>query len=70
MMPVVEAIFTTSSAGEPMVRHERIEAIAGKGLSGDRYERGTGFYSDGQDGRQLTLIERKTSNSSTQAGSS
>src|SRR5206468_2302290 len=32
-------------------------AIAGRGLEGDRYFLETGFYSDGRDGRQLTLIE-------------
>jgi MOSC domain-containing protein YiiM len=53
----VEAIFTAPSASAPMVCHERIRAIAGVGLEGDRYTLGTGFYSDGQDGRQLTLIE-------------
>jgi MOSC domain-containing protein YiiM len=53
----VEAIFTAPNASAPMVCHERIRAIAGKGLEGDRYTLGTGFYSDGQDGRQLTLIE-------------
>ena len=40
-----------------MISHQKIKAIAGKGLDGDRYTLGTGFYSDGQDGRQLTLIE-------------
>lgn len=53
----VEAIFTTPAAGQPMIAHDRIGAIAGQGLEGDRYTLGTGFYSDGQDGRQLTLIE-------------
>lgn len=53
----IEAIFTAPEAGAPMVRHERISAIAGEGLAGDRYLLGTGFYSDGTDGRQLTLIE-------------
>ena len=53
----VEAIFTTTAASEPMIAHRKIRAIAGKGLDGDRYTLGTGFYSDGQDGRQLTLIE-------------
>ncbi len=53
----VESIFTTTAASEPMVAHDRIRALAGTGLEGDRYALGTGFYSDGQDGRQLTLIE-------------
>ncbi|MEZ4573041.1 MAG: hypothetical protein R2849_22515 [Thermomicrobiales bacterium] len=53
----IEAIFTAPAASEPMIQHERIRAIAGQGLDGDRYTLGTGFYSDGQEGRQLTLIE-------------
>lgn len=53
----VEAIFTTPAASEPMIAHTRINAIAGQGLEGDRYALGIGFYSDGQEGRQLTLIE-------------
>jgi MOSC domain-containing protein YiiM len=53
----VEAIFTTTAASQPMISHERIAAIAGRGLEGDRYALGVGFYSDGQDGRQVTLIE-------------
>jgi len=53
----VEGIFTTTAASEPMRTHEQIRALAGAGLEGDRYVLSTGFYSDGQDGRQLTLIE-------------
>jgi MOSC domain-containing protein YiiM len=53
----VEAIFTTAAAGQPMDAHDEIRALAGEGLACDRYVLGTGFYSDGQDGRQLTLIE-------------
>lgn len=53
----VEAIFTTPAASEPMIEHREIEAIAGKGLEGDRYTLGVGYYSDGQEGWQLTLIE-------------
>jgi MOSC domain-containing protein YiiM len=53
----VEGIFITSAAGQPMLSLDRVRAIAAVGLEGDRYALGTGFYSDGQDGRQLTLIE-------------
>lgn len=53
----VEGIFVTTAAGQPMAALETARAIAGLGLEGDRYALGTGFYSDGQDGRQLTLIE-------------
>jgi len=53
----VEGIFITTAAFQPMIPLETARAIAGTGLNGDRYALGTGFYSDGQDGRQLTLIE-------------
>ena len=59
-MARIEGIFTTTAAGEPMIEHRSIRAIAGKGLEGDRYVLETGFYSDGNDGRQLTLIERES----------
>jgi MOSC domain-containing protein YiiM len=59
-MARIEGIYTTTAAGEPMIEHQSIRAIAGKGLEGDRYVLETGFYSDGQDGRQLTLIERES----------
>jgi MOSC domain-containing protein YiiM len=59
-MGQVEGIFTTPAAGEPMVEHQLIQAIAGKGLEDDRYLLETGFYSDGKDGRQLTLVERES----------
>lgn len=56
----VEAIYVTSSAGEAMRSIGEAEAIAGQGLTGDRYLTGRGYYS-GQPspggGRQLTLIE-------------
>lgn len=56
----VEAIYITSSAGEPMRPLSEAEAIAGRGLAGDRYLEGTGYYSDRPlvDGsREITLIE-------------
>ena len=40
----VEAIYITSSAGEPMQPLSEAEAIAGRGLAGDRYLEGTGYY--------------------------
>jgi MOSC domain-containing protein YiiM len=53
----VEGIFITTAAFQPMITLESARAIAGTGIDGDRYALGVGFYSDGQDGRQLTLIE-------------
>lgn len=53
----IEGIFVTTAAGEPMIALGEARAVAGTGLEGDRYALGLGFYSDGQTGRQLTLIE-------------
>lgn len=53
----VEGIFVTTAAFQPMIPLETARAITGTGLEGDRYASGVGFYSDGQTGRQLTLIE-------------
>lgn len=53
-------IFTTSAASEPMVGHQAAEAIAGRGLAGDRYALGVGFYSNNPTtagARELTLID-------------
>jgi MOSC domain-containing protein YiiM len=55
-MGQVEGIFITTAAGEPMQALTEAQALAGAGLAGDRYVLGTGFYSDGNTGRQLTLI--------------
>lgn len=60
LLGTVEAIYTTPSAGEAMEPQTEAEAIPGQGIEGDRYLKGTGYYSkrplpDG--GRQITLIE-------------
>jgi MOSC domain-containing protein YiiM len=52
----IEGLFITAAAGEPMQALVEAQALAGAGLAGDRYVLGTGFYSDGNTGRQLTLI--------------
>lgn len=59
-MARVEGIFITNAASEPMTQLQTAKAVAGKGLEGDRYYLETGFYSDGADGRQLTLIEQES----------
>jgi MOSC domain-containing protein YiiM len=51
----VEAIFITACGGEPMTRVTEIEAIAGRGLAGDRYLQRTGYWT-GVDECQVTLI--------------
>jgi MOSC domain-containing protein YiiM len=56
----VEHIYITGSERVPMRRVEWVRAIAGKGLEGDRYLLGTGYYSGrayADEGRHATLIE-------------
>lgn len=54
----VEALHIANAEGRPMRAMNRVRAIAGVGLEGDRYERATGRYSgDGRDDRHVTLIE-------------
>ena len=55
---VVVSIHTTGAASEPMQTVAEARAVAGKGLDGDRYFLGTGYYSKKPGtGRALTLIE-------------
>jgi MOSC domain-containing protein YiiM len=55
---VVEGIFIAAAGGEPMEPRERIRAIAGVGLEGDRYAQRIGRYShDHKVDRDVTLIE-------------
>ena len=54
----VEAIHVTSAGSAPMRSVERVRAIAGVGLEGDRYATGAGHYSgDPKVDRHVTLIE-------------
>jgi MOSC domain-containing protein YiiM len=53
---VVERIFTTAKGGEPMRSVAEIEAIAGRGLKGDRYLERTGYWTS-VDECEVTLIE-------------
>lgn len=54
----VIGIFTAPASGAPMVALERAEVVAGRGLVGDRYFTGDGYYSQVPPltGRRLTLI--------------
>lgn len=55
----VVAIHITDSAGQPMRALESAVALTGKGLQGDRYANGVGFYSQvptDPGARELTLI--------------
>jgi hypothetical protein len=53
----VAAILTAADAEGPLVRVERVEAVAGRGLEGDRYYDGRGTFSGPGRGYQLTLVE-------------
>lgn len=54
---LIEGIFSAPEASAPMLALDVARVVAGRGIEGDRYFLGTGFYSDGSDGRQITLIE-------------
>lgn len=51
----VEALWIAAADSAPMQRREAVEAVSG-GLDGDRYQRGTGYYSP-YDVCEVTLIE-------------
>jgi hypothetical protein len=53
----VEAVLIAPEAELPLVRVEQAEAVAGKGLEGDRYHRGRGTFSGPGRGYELTLVE-------------
>jgi len=55
MTGTVERIWVTEAEGEPMDAVDGVRAVPG-GLEGDRYRRGTGYYS-GFDECEVTLIE-------------
>lgn len=54
---VLEGIFVSPSAGEPTRSLERVRALAGQGLEGDRHVTGDGTFPSGLPGSALTLIE-------------
>lgn len=53
----VEGILTSPDAESPLVRVDEVEALAGRGLRGDRYCDGRGTFSAPGPGYQLTLVE-------------
>ncbi|WP_226023476.1 MOSC domain-containing protein [Halomicrobium salinisoli] len=55
-MPTVQQIWTAPAAGEPMEARESVAAVRDGGLRGDRYFRGTGYYSP-FDVCQVTLVD-------------
>ena len=58
----VVSIHISRAAGQPMDTVPEARAVTGRGLEGDRYFLGTGYYSGkpGEGGRELTLIEIET----------
>ena len=57
---MVASIFTSSETTAPVISHQSIEAIAEKGLLGDRYATGKGFYTGVVEwDAHVTLIEEE-----------
>ena len=50
-------LLTAPDAESPLARVEQAEAVAGRGLEGDRYYDGRGTFSGPGHGYQLTLVE-------------
>jgi MOSC domain-containing protein YiiM len=53
----VEAVLVAPDAELPLVRVEQADAVAGKGLDGDRYHDGRGTFNGPGRGYELTLVE-------------
>lgn len=54
----VISLFTASNGAEDMTQTDYFFCLAGKGIEGDRYAKGTGTFSKKPEpGRQLTIIE-------------
>jgi MOSC domain-containing protein YiiM len=57
---IVTAIYIAQEAGGEMLAVNQVTAIAGKGLSGDRYSLGHGSWNRGNPGkRQVTLFNQR-----------
>ena len=55
---VVNAIHVAPTAGGAVEGRDAVEAVAGRGLRGDRYFQAEGSFDD-REGSDLTLIERE-----------
>ena len=54
----IVSVHLASEAGQPMQTLEEIQAVAGKGIEGDRYFKGKGYFSKNKGPhRQVTLFE-------------
>ena len=57
----VVGMYIAPASGRPMVAVDAVQAVTGRGLIGDRYYLGTGFYSQQPGwGANVTLLERET----------
>lgn len=57
----VEALHLAPRSFLPMKAAQELTLVAGRGIEGDRYAAGEGFYSDRpEEGRQVTLFEAET----------
>lgn len=57
---IVTNLFIAPSAGARMQSERQVEAIAGRGLKGDRYAEAAGSYNKGSPGRrQVTLMNER-----------
>lgn len=56
----VAALLVASKPEQPLVRVGAVEAVAGRGLVGDRYYEGLGTFSGPGRGYQVTLVEAET----------
>jgi MOSC domain-containing protein YiiM len=57
----VTTLHSCAAAGQPMQPFDRLNLLAGRGIEGDRYFLGTGYYSARpEEGRQITLFEMET----------
>jgi MOSC domain-containing protein YiiM len=54
-MGVIEEIYIAARGGEPMIKVEEVQAVAGAGLRGDRYMERTGYWT-AVDECEVTLI--------------
>ena len=57
MKGVVEGIYVTVEGSADMERVEEVQTVEGRGIEGDRYCEGTGFWTRYGDVCQVTLIE-------------
>src|ERR1043165_5506161 len=52
-------IYIGDRLGEPLRAVDQIEAVAGRGLEGDRYFHGKGKFSKGDPSNEVTLVEKE-----------